>query len=390
MTKVEKSIEVDVPVTTAYNQWTQFEQFPQFMSGIEQVEQLDERTLRWVAEIAGVRRQWIATVLEQVPDRKVAWAATEGATNAGAVAFEPLGAARTRVMLALEYEPEGIVEKAGDVLSIVERQALGDLERFKTFIESRGTETGGWRGEVTGEPDVGTPDVEDAAASRGDSGKAGVSGTAVAAGAVAAAAGVAAVAATRKAGSQETTGIGEEDVVDVLTRDHREVTDLIAQIRSAPDAASRRDLADVMITELVRHAVAEEMYVYPAMKKHLADGEAAVEHDVAEHKELERTMKELEAVDGSDPRFDSLLGELETTLADHVSDEESEQFPKLRAAIPREELVQIAGKVQAAKKLAPTRPHPAAPNAELFHKLAGPGVGLVDRLRDRLTGRATA
>ena len=179
-------------------------------------------------------------------------------------------------------------------------------------------------------------------------------------------------------------------MVDVLTRDHREVTDLIAQIRSAPDAASRRDLADVMITELVRHAVAEEMYVYPAMKKHLADGEAAVEHDVAEHKELERTMKELEAVDGSDPRFYSLLGELEATLADHVSDEESEQFPKLRAAIPREELVQIAGKVQAAKKLAPTRPHPAAPNAELFHKLAGPGVGLVDRLRDRLTGRATA
>src|SRR3954447_24094665 len=237
MTKVEKSIDVDVPVTTAYNQWTQFEQFPQFMSGIEQVEQLDEHTLRWVAEIAGVRRQWIATVLEQVPDRKVAWAATEGATNAGAVAFEPLGAARTRVMLALDYEPEGLVEKAGDVLSIVERQALGDLERFKTFIESRGAETGAWRGEVTGEPDVGTPDVEDAAASRGDSGKAGVSGTAVAAGAVAAAAGVAAAAvATRKTGSEETTSLGEEDVVDVLTTDHREVTDLIGQIRSTLDA----------------------------------------------------------------------------------------------------------------------------------------------------------
>jgi hemerythrin HHE cation binding domain-containing protein len=126
------------------------------------------------------------------------------------------------------------------------------------------------------------------------------------------------------------------------------------------------------------------------MKQHLADGEAAVEHDIAEHKELERTMKELEAVDGSDPRFDALITQLDGVLTDHVSDEEDEQFPKLRASIPRDELVQIGRKVQAAKKLAPTRPHPAAPNAELFHKVAGPGVGLVDRLRDRLTGRATS
>jgi len=179
-------------------------------------------------------------------------------------------------------------------------------------------------------------------------------------------------------------------VVDILTTDHREVTDLLLQIRTATDSATRRDLADTMISELVRHAVAEEMYVYPAMKQHLPDGEAAVEHDVEEHKELERTMKELEAVEPSDPRFDSLLGELETTLADHVADEESDQFPKLRASIPREELVQLGEKVQAAKKLAPTRPHPAAPNAELFHKVVGPGVGLVDRLRDQLTGRSVS
>jgi hemerythrin superfamily protein/carbon monoxide dehydrogenase subunit G len=391
MTKVEKSVEVAVPVSTAYNQWTQFEEFPQFMSGVQQVEQLDDRTLRWVAEIAGVRRQWIATVLEQVPDQKVAWAATEGATNAGAVTFVALPAGGTRVTLTLDYEPEGVVEKVGDALNIVERQATGDLERFKSFIESRGSETGSWRGEVTDEPDVGTPDVEDAAAARGDSGKAGVSGTAVAAGAAVAAAGAAAVAAavssSSSSSSQPSTG---EDVVDILTTDHREVTDLLLQIRTATDSATRRDLADTMISELVRHAVAEEMYVYPAMKQHLADGEAAVEHDVEEHKELERTMKELEGVEPSDPRFDSLLGELETTLADHVADEESDQFPKLRASIPREELVQLGEKVQAAKKLAPTRPHPAAPNAELFHKVVGPGVGLVDRLRDRLTGRSTS
>ena len=391
MTKVEKSIEVAVPVSTAYNQWTQFEEFPQFMSGVKQVEQLDDRTLRWVAEIAGVRRQWVATVLEQVPDQKVAWAATEGATNAGAVTFVAVPAGGTRVTLTLDYEPEGLVEKAGDALNVVERQATGDLERFKSFIESRGAETGGWRGEVTDEPDVGTPDVEDAAASRGDSGKAGVSKTAVAAGAAVAAAGAAAVvAATKSSSSSQPTDVGGEDVVDILTTDHREVTDLLLQIRTATDAATRRDLADTMISELVRHAVAEEMYVYPAMKQHLPDGEASVEHDIAEHKELEQTMKELEAVEPSDPRFDSLLAELETTLADHVADEESDQFPKLRASIPQEELVQLGEKVQTAKKLAPTRPHPAAPNAELFHKVVGPGVGLVDRLRDRLTGRSTS
>jgi hemerythrin superfamily protein/ribosome-associated toxin RatA of RatAB toxin-antitoxin module len=390
MTKVEKSVEVAVPVSTAYNQWTQFEEFPQFMSGVQQVEQLDERTLRWVAEIAGVRRQWVATVLEQVPDQKVAWAATEGATNAGAVTFQSLGPDRTQVTLTLDYEPEGLVEKAGDALNIVDRQASGDLERFKSFIESRGTETGAWRGEVTDEPDVGTPDVEDAAASRGDSGKAGVSGTALAAGAAVAAAGVAAgVAAARSSSSSSETTTGE-DVIDILVTDHREATDLLLQIRTATDPSTRRDLTDQLISELVRHAVAEEMYVYPAMKEHLADGEAAVEHDIAEHKELEQTMKELEGVEPSDPRFTSLLTQLETILADHVADEETEQFPKLRASIPREQLVELGQKVQTAKKVAPTRPHPGAPNAELFHKVVGPGVGLVDRLRDRLTGRSTS
>jgi hemerythrin superfamily protein len=181
----------------------------------------------------------------------------------------------------------------------------------------------------------------------------------------------------------------DADVIDVLVTDHREATELVQQILTgAPD--ERRELADQLISELVRHSVAEEMYVYPAMRDHLPNGAEAVEHDTAEHKELERTMKALEAVEPSDPQFDTLLGQLETILVDHVQDEESDQFPKLRVAIPREQLVEIGQKVQTAKKLAPTRPHPAAPNAELFHKLVGPGVGLVDRARDRLTGRSTS
>jgi uncharacterized membrane protein len=171
-TKVEKSVLVNVPVGAAYNQWTQFEDFPQFMGGVESVRQLSDDRLEWVAEIVGVRRQWQAKILEQVPDQKIAWAATEGATNAGAVTFEDVGGGQTRVNLTLEYEPEGLIENVGDKLNIVETRAEGDLERFKEFIESERDATGAWRGSVNKGADVGTPDVDDAAVSRGDSGKA--------------------------------------------------------------------------------------------------------------------------------------------------------------------------------------------------------------------------
>jgi len=186
-----------------------------------------------------------------------------------------------------------------------------------------------------------------------------------------------------------TTSQNSGDVTDVLTSDHREVTALIGNIWSVTDPMIRRDLADTAISELVRHAVAEEMYVYPAMRKHLADGDKAVEHDIEEHKELEQAMKQLESADVSSAEFDTALRRLEALLADHVQDEEQEQFPELRARIPADELRELADKVETAKKLAPTRPHPGAPNSELFHKLVGPGVGLVDRLRDKLTGRVT-
>jgi hemerythrin superfamily protein len=177
------------------------------------------------------------------------------------------------------------------------------------------------------------------------------------------------------------------DVVDELTSDHREVTALLERIGTSTDAETKRDLADTAITELVRHAVAEEMYVYPAMRKHLPNGEEAAEHDTREHQDLERTMKDLEAVDASTARFDELVGELRSKLQHHVETEEGEQFPMLRERVPHEKLVELREKVETAKKVAPTRPHPDAPRSELFHKLVGPGVGLVDRVRDKLTGR---
>lgn len=162
MSTIEKSIDVAVPVRTAYDQWTQFESFPRFMEGVESVTQLDDKRLHWKAEIAGVTREWDAEIVDQTPDQQITWRATDGTENAGTVVFTPAGAGTT-VSLRLDYEPEGLVEKAGDVLHLVEHRAEGDLERFKEFIELRGVETGEWRGAVkpTGEvrPDGGDPAI---------------------------------------------------------------------------------------------------------------------------------------------------------------------------------------------------------------------------------------
>jgi len=217
-TKVEKSILVNVPLSIAYNQWTQFEEFPHFMSGVKSVTQLDNERLNWVAEIAGVRRQWNATILEQVPDKKVSWAATEGATNAGSVTFEDVGGGQTQVHLVLEYEPEGLVEKVGDKLNVVEKQAEGDLDRFKAFIEAEGYATGAWRGSVENVNAPDEPGVETAAGSRGDSGKAGVSGKVAAGVGLAAAAAAVGVAATMKNNREDTADL-EGDVTLTPTVD---------------------------------------------------------------------------------------------------------------------------------------------------------------------------
>ena len=148
MKTIDKGIEIDVPVRTAYNQWTQFEEFPQFMEGVESVTQIDDTHLRWVAEIAGVRREWEADITEQRPDQRIAWTAREGTGNSGVVTFHHLDDGRTRVMLQLTVTDGGIVEKLGEKLGIIEAQVAADLQRFKEMIEAREKETGGWRGDV--------------------------------------------------------------------------------------------------------------------------------------------------------------------------------------------------------------------------------------------------
>jgi uncharacterized membrane protein len=145
---VEETIEVEVPLSTAYNQWTQFEEFPRFMNGVESVQQLDDRRLHWVAEIAGKREEWDAEITAQAPDEGVAWVATEGKGNNGIVRFDPVGEDRTRIMVRIEWEPEGLVEKAGAAMGLDDRQISADLGRFKEMIESRGRETGAWRGSI--------------------------------------------------------------------------------------------------------------------------------------------------------------------------------------------------------------------------------------------------
>ena len=149
MSTIEESIEIERPVRTVYNQWTQFEEFPSFMEGVESVAQVDDTHLHWVAEIGGVRREWDAEVTEQHPDERVAWRSTSGTSNAGVVTFHKLDSARTKVMLQLDVEPEGAVEKVGDALGIIRRRASGDLERFKELIESRVDASGAWRGDVS-------------------------------------------------------------------------------------------------------------------------------------------------------------------------------------------------------------------------------------------------
>jgi HSP20 family molecular chaperone IbpA/uncharacterized membrane protein len=150
MSTIEKSVEVNAPVSTVYNQWTQFESFPRFMEGVTHVRQLNDKRLHWRAEIGGVDREWDSEIVQQLPDQQIAWRSVSGPRNSGVVAFQPLGSDRTRITLRMEYDPEGLVENVGNFLGVAERRVQGDLERFKKFIEARGQETGQWRGEIHG------------------------------------------------------------------------------------------------------------------------------------------------------------------------------------------------------------------------------------------------
>lgn len=148
MSTAEESIEVNVPLSTAYNQWTQFEDFPKFMESVREVRQIDDTHLHWVADVAGKTEEWDAEITEQIPDKRIAWRSTSGVKNAGVVTFHKISDNVTRIMLQMDYTPRSVDEKVGDALGLVKMQTRSNLERFKRLLESRGGETGAWRGNV--------------------------------------------------------------------------------------------------------------------------------------------------------------------------------------------------------------------------------------------------
>ncbi|MER7775834.1 hemerythrin domain-containing protein [Streptomyces sp. NPDC096191] len=178
------------------------------------------------------------------------------------------------------------------------------------------------------------------------------------------------------------------DVTTELTTDHREVEELFGKIEALPPGdEQRKKYADQAVIELVRHSVAEEAYLYPALREFLPDGDTIADKEIEDHAEAERTMKALEGVDAGDAEFDRLIGELMTEIRSHVRDEEENLFPRLRSVTSEDELMKLGDKVRQAKKTAPTRPHPSAPDTPPANKLLAPGAGMVDRIRDALTGR---
>lgn len=178
------------------------------------------------------------------------------------------------------------------------------------------------------------------------------------------------------------------NVIDELVTDHREVEEFFGRIEALPPGdKDRKVFADQATIELVRHSVAEEAYLYPAVREHLANGDALADKELDDHSKAEQIMKDLEGCDADDPEFDRLIGMLMTEIRSHVADEEENLFPRLRAACPADALDTLGDKVRQAKKTAPTRPHPSAPDKPPANKLLAPGVGLVDRLRDAMTGR---
>lgn len=152
MSSLEETIDVNVPVSTAYNQWTQFEEFPKFMDSVQEVRQLDDTHLHWRASVAGKDEQWDSEITEQIPDQRISWRSTSGVRNAGTVTFEKLADAKTRILLQMDYDPQSFDEKVGDAIGIVRMQTRNNLKRFKELLESRGRETGAWRGSVAPQP----------------------------------------------------------------------------------------------------------------------------------------------------------------------------------------------------------------------------------------------
>lgn len=297
MTDVAASVEVRVPVRTAYHQWTQFESFPIFMAGVVAVQQLGERATHWVTEIGGAHREFDAEVVEQHPDERIAWQSTDGdLRHSGVVTFESLSEDETRVTVDLAWEPRGALEKLGSVLGVDQMEVKADLERFKEFIEARDVESGEWRGRTSADGSASHASAEPHPAALPDA----------------------------------------YDVVDVLCAQHLQLRRMFAQTAEAFGDARARHLAELLLL-LELHEKGEQQVVHPVLRSTGAEGSRTAENRLAEEREAYELVTALKHLEPGSPEFDEQFARLRDAVLEHAGHEETEEFPQLRQELPPEQ-----------------------------------------------------
>jgi carbon monoxide dehydrogenase subunit G len=311
MSDVTESVDVHVPISTAYNQWTQFESFPRFMDGVESVSQIDDRRTHWVTRVGGVQREFDAEITEQHPDERIAWKSVGGDTShAGVVTFHRLGDNDTRVTVQLTWQPAGLVEQAGSMLGIDSQQVRADTGRFKTFIEHRGTETGGWRGD---QPAPGTP-----------------------------AAGV-----VEDIPKQPLTTADQGDIVDVLLAQHEHIKKTFARVQAASGDA-KKQLFGGLIDLLHTHETGEQQVVHPVTRGSTPDGPLIAMACIEEERQADKVIAELDALGSDHPQFEIKLEVFHLAVLTHAEREERDEFPRLRR-LPAERRHAMADELRTAQ-----------------------------------------
>jgi hypothetical protein len=352
MSDVTASVDVRVPVRTAYNQWTQFETFPEFMSGVVSVRQRDDRRTHWVTEVAGARREFDAEIVEQLPDQRISWRSTDGdVQHSGTVAFEVLADDQTRVTVDLGWQPQGLMEKAGDVMGVDRLQIKADLERFRRFIEERGAETGQWRGEI---PETGTAATTATAGMAGMAGMAATSPTAdtdtipltateTAAAAAPGAGTVPAGTRTTPAGAQSANPQDQphHDVVDILMAQHAQVKELMERT-SAAEGPDKQALFAELMELLKTHEKGEQRVVHPVTRSSVQGGVQTANARLGEEQHADELIAEVRDLSMNNAEFDTWFEELRRAVLAHAEHEEHEEFPKLRRDLAPERLRTMA------------------------------------------------
>ena len=293
MSDVTESVDVNVPISTAYDQWTQFESFPQFMDGVESVRQTDELHSHWVTKVAGVRREFDTEITEQHPDERIAWKSIGGDTShAGVVTFHRLGDTDTRVTVQLAWRPQGLVEKAGSLAGLDSHQVKADTARFKAFIEQRGAATGRWRG------DQPAPGAQSAGA-------------------------------PAPVAKPPVDSSSQGDIVGVLRAQHEHIKESFARVQGAT-GDSKRQLFAALADLLHRHETGEQQVVHPVTRASTPDGQRVATARVQEETHADQAIAELKTLGTEHPQFDTKLEALHRAVLAHATDEEQEEFPLLR------------------------------------------------------------